>query len=254
MASDILENQQEVPDLTLGPVDEDLATMAKASVHVGHIPSKTHPKMAAFIYGQKGGVAIFDLVKTKEKLASAEEFLKKLAREGKTILFAGTKPAARKYIKRMNEQFDAPVVFDRWIGGTLTNSKNIIGRVQRLTDLLHEKATGGFSKYTKKEAMLKDEEITHLEKTFGGLRKLKRLPDALFLADIDEDELAVREAIKMKVPIVAITNSNTDPPLVHYPIPANDTSTHALEYIFTRIEKTMREGRAEAKPPEPTEK
>lgn len=226
--------------------DEDIAEMMKAGVHIGHVPSKTNPKMASFVYGQRNGVAIFDLAKTKVKLLEAETFLKKLVREGKNILLVGTKPAARKFITHLGDTYGYPVIANRWIGGTLTNSKVILGRVQELERLEREKAEGGFKKYTKKEAMGKEEEIVHLQKTFGGLRKLKKLPDALLLADIDEDTLAVREALRMRVPVIAITNSSTDPTSVTYPIPANDNSIPALQYIFNHIEKSIKEAKTEA--------
>ncbi|MEK7636713.1 MAG: 30S ribosomal protein S2 [Patescibacteria group bacterium] len=240
---DILEDQNKTHETVITVVNEHITAMIKAGVHIGRIPSKTSPKMAPFMYGPRGVTAIFDLQKTKEKLDEAEAFIKKLVSENKTILFAGTKPAARKFIQKIGDEFGYPTVKDRWIGGTLTNSKNISGRVQRLEQLLREKAEGGFQKYTKKEIMKKEEEIKHLEDTFGGLRSLKRLPNALVLADIDENNLAVREARRMKIPIIAITNSNTDPNTITYPIPANDNSTPSLRYIFGRIENAIQEGK-----------
>jgi small subunit ribosomal protein S2 len=244
--NDILENQKQ-SDVALTVADEEIQAMVKAGMHIGHVPSKTHPKMIQHIYANRNGVAVFDLVKTKEKLQQAENFLRKIISEGKTVLFVGTKPAARRFIRKLGDTYGVPIIVERWIGGTLTNSKVILGRVQELERLLKEKAEGGFKKYTKKEAMKKEDVIRHLEKTFGGLRKLKRMPDAVFLADIDEDELAVREANRMHVPVVGVTNSHTNPASITYPIPANDNSIPALEYLFERLEKVIEEARKEIK-------
>lgn len=250
---DILESQNKTHEAAISVADEEISAMVRAGVHIGRVSSKTSPKMAFFMYGPRGVTAIFDLQKTKEKLGEAEAFIKKLVSENKNILFAGTKPVARKFIQEIGDEFGYPTVKDRWIGGTLTNSKNISGRVQRLEQLVREKAEGGFQKYTKKEIMKKDEEIKHLEDTFGGLRALKRLPDAIVLADIDENDLAVREARRMKISIVAITNSNTDPTIITYPIPANDNSTPSLRYIFDRIENAIRDGKRGVTSTEQTE-
>ena len=251
--NDVKENQKNTDaeaNFPMGVADEEIQAMLKAGVHLGRISPRTSPKMLPYIYTNRNGMAVFDLVKTKEKIAEAETFIKKILSERKNILYVGTKPQARKFIHAIAEKFSAPNITDRWIGGTLTNSKVILGRVQKLLELEREKAEGGFKKYTKKEAMLKDEEIQRLEATFGGLRNLKKIPDALFLADTDEDELAIREANRMNIPVVAIVNSNSNPNLVQYPIPANDTSLLALEYIFNRISKAIEEGRKEIKPVE----
>ncbi len=250
--NDTIENQKDA-EIAMTVADEDVNAMLKAGVHIGHVPSKTHPKMAPFIFANRNGMAIFDLIKTKEKLLAAEAFISKLVAEDKLILFVGTKPSAKGFIKKIGERHGYPVIADRWIGGTLTNYKVILGRIQELERLEREKAEGGFRKYTKKEAMGKEEEIAHLEKSFGGLRKLKKIPDAVFLADIDENDLAVREAFRMHVPTIAITDSNTDPTPINYPIPANDNSTPALEYVFGRIEKAIEEGKKGIKAPESQE-
>ena len=245
--NETLENQKNIAsDIVMPLADEEIQEMMKAGLHIGHVSSKTHPKMASFIYVVRNGISIFDLIQTKEKLHEAEAVLKKLFSEGKTILFVGAKPPVRKLLMALHEQHDVPVVTERWIGGTLTNFKVISGRIQQLENLLKEKGEGGFKKYTKKEAMKKEDEIRHLEKTFGGIRKLKKLPDALFLADIDENELAVREAKRIGISTIAVTDSNTNPALVDYPIPANDTSIPSLSYIISRVEKSLTEGKKAA--------
>lgn len=235
------------PDIAMTVADEEVSAMLKAGVHIGHVPSKTHPQMAPFIFANRAGVALFDLIKTKEKLAVAENFIKKLAADKKTILFVGTKPAAQKIIKMLNEIHGLPVVTNRWVGGTLTNWKVILGRIQEFERLQKEKTEGGFKKYTKKEVAKKEDEIMHLEKTFGGLRSLHRIPDAVMIADADEDELAIREAKRMRIPTIAIVNSSRNPEEVDYAIPANDNSIPAVTYILQRIEKAYQEGQKELK-------
>lgn len=239
-------NKQVISDLISPAVSEEISEMLKAGVHVGHVSSKTHPAMAEFIFANRGGVAVFDLVKTKEKLSEAEAFIKKMAADKKIFLFVGTKPAARNTIKNFSEAEGVPAVTERWVGGTLTNWKVIFGRMQALEALLREKAEGEFKKYTKKEAMKKDEEILHLEKTFGGLRGLKRVPDVLVLADTDEDNLALREAERLNIPTVAIVNSNQNPNDVRYAIPANDNSISSVAYIFGKLRKAFQEGKESA--------
>lgn len=240
------EGNNSAVELAMTVADEEISAMLKAGVHIGRVSSKTHPGMAPFIFANRTGVAIFDLIKTKEKLARAEEFIRKLARDKKIILFVGTKPAAYTMIKTLNEKHGIPVVAGRWVGGTLTNWKVVSGRIQELERLHKEKAEGGFKKYTKKEIMKQEEKISHLEKTFGGLRSLRRIPDALFVADADEDELAIREARRMRIPTIAIVNSNRNPEDVEYPIPANDNSIPSVTYILQRIEKAFQEGQKEA--------
>lgn len=240
------EEKNNATDIAMTVADEEINVMLKSGVHIGHISSKTHPQMAPFIFANRTGVAIFDLIKTKEKLKRAEDFIKKLTSAKKTILFVGTKPAAQKIIRALNETYGVPVVANRWVGGTLTNWKVILGRVQELERLQKEKTEGGFKKYTKKETAKKEEEIAHLEKTFGGLRSLHRIPDAVMIADADEDELAIREAERMRIPTIAIVNSNRNPEKVDYAIPANDNSIPAVTYILQRIEKAYQEGQKEA--------
>lgn len=245
--NEIIDNQKILPvDIAMTVGDEDMNALLKSGAHIGHVSSKTHPKMAPFIYTVRSGIAIFDLFKTKEKLLAAEAFVRKIFAENKTILFVGTKPAARGLVVALEDAYGVPVVVDRWIGGTLTNFKVVSGRIQELERLLKEKAEGGFKKYTKKETAGKEDEIYHLQKSFGGLRKMKKLPDVLFLTNVDSDILAVKEAVRMKIPVVAIVNSNSDISMVAHAIPANDNSIPAVTYLMGRIRKSIEEGRKDA--------
>lgn len=244
----ITTKEEQIPEQTaLTVADEELNAMIKSGVHIGHASSKTNPKMARYIYTNRGGVAVFDLVKTKENLLKALEVIQRLAREKKTILFVGTKPAAKNILLALAGTYHVPVVTERWVGGTLTNSKVILGRVQELEQLLKEKAEGGFKKYTKKETAKKEEKIARLEKTFGGIKPLKRIPDAIFVADADEDDLALREAKRVNIPCIAIVNSSANPNDVTHCIPANDNSIQSVRYILQRVEEAVKEGQKEEK-------
>lgn len=230
-------------------VDPEIEEMAKAGVHLGHSKSKSHPSMLPFVFGVRNTVSIIDLTKTKEKLAIALEFLRGIGAKGGTVLLVGTRPAARKGILGVAEKTKMPYYTERWIGGTLTNFKVISKRVEYMEKLEKEKATGEFSKYTKKERMKKEEEIEKLRKNFEGIRTLKRLPDAVFVVDITEDMTAVREAKRVKVPVVALVDTNSNVEVVDYPIPSNDDALSAVRYMVGRIGEAIESGQREQKVP-----
>ena len=227
-------------------VDPEIEEMAKAGVHLGHSKSKSHPAMKPYIFGIRNTISIIDLTRTKEKFAIAQEFLKGIAAKGGLILLAGTRPAARKAILEVAEKTKMPYYTERWIGGTLTNFKVISKRVEYMERLEKERATGDFAKYTKKERMKKEEEIEKLRKNFEGIRVLKRLPDAVFVVDITEDTTAVSEARRMKVPVVALVDTNSNAELVDYPIPSNDDALPAVRYMVGRVGSAIEEGQKEA--------
>ena len=227
-------------------VDPELAEMIKAGVHLGHAKSKTHPSMKTYVFGVRNNIALLDLVKTKEGLVRAVNFIKDLVARGGLILLVGTRPAARKIILEVAEKTNMPYFVERWIGGTLTNFKFISKRVEYMEGLERAKAAGEFAKYTKKEQLKKDEEILKLNRNFHGLRNLKRLPDALFIVDITQDDLAVREAKRMKIPVAALLDTNSNIDLVDYPIPANDDALPAVRYMISRIGEAIEEGRKSA--------
>jgi len=239
MSDIILENpaleQQEV-------VDAELEQMAKAGVHFGHAKTKNHPAMAPYIFGMRNTVSILDLVKTKTHLHIALQFLHDTAAKGGIILLVGTKPSARKLILEMATQTSMPYFVERWIGGTLTNFKVIAKRVEYMETLEQEKATGELEKYTKREQLKKGEEVSRLKKFFNGLRRLKKLPDALFVADVTHDTTAIREAKRLRIPVVALVDTNSDPRGIDFPIPANDDALPALRYMLGRIGAAITEG------------
>lgn len=226
--------------------DSEMEDMLQAGVHIGHSRSRRHPAMAPYLWGVRSNVSIIDLAKTKEKLAAALAFLRSSAAEGKLFLFVGTRPSAADLVRRTAESLSMPYVTQRWIGGTLTNFKVILKRVETWESLLEEQASGGFEKYTKKERMKKEEEMAHLAAAFGGLHRLRKLPDGVVIIGLTHEALAAREATRMRIPIVALTDTDSDPRQATYPIPANDDARPAVTYLLERIRVAVAEGLGEA--------
>lgn len=234
-------------DTPVQPIDPEIEEMSKAGVHLGHAKSKFHPSMAPYLFGVRNSVSLIDLVKTKEKLDLALEFIRAIAAKNGIILLVGTRPAAKKIIREMGEKTGMPYFVERWIGGALTNYKVISKRVEYLERLIEERRTGEFEKYTKKERMKKGEEIERLTKFFGGVRTLKRMPDAVFVVDITHDLIAVNEARKVKIPVIAFVDTNSNADLVTWPIPANDDALPSVRYMCGRVLAAIEEGTREAK-------
>ncbi len=206
--------------------------------HFGYAPSRRHPSVARYIFGNKGGVELFDLEKTADCLAGALEAVKKLAAERKTILFVGAKAEVRGALQRAAEKLGMPFVASRWIGGSLTNFSEIRKRLARLAELAEMREKGELARFTKKERLLIDREITDLETMFGGLRGMQKLPDALFVVDPKKERAAVEEAVKMSIPVFALLNTDCDARGVTYPIPANDASLKSVAYVLEEIANT----------------
>jgi len=217
----------------------DVEEMAKAGLHFGHRISKTHPKMLPFIFGMRNTIHIIDLEKTKEKFIEALKFLREATLEKKVILFVGTKPQIRDLVKQTAIETQNPYVVYRWIGGTFTNFPEIKKRVDYLRELERKKEAGEFEKYTKKERMEIEEEIEKLERKFGGIKNLEKLPDIIFVCDMVKNKLAVDEAKRKGVKIVAISDTNADPSLADYPIPANDDAVSSVKYILEKIKEVI---------------
>ncbi len=224
-------------------IDAELEAMAQAGVHFGHAKTKNHPAMAPYIFGMRNTVAILDLVKTKAHLHTALQYLRDTAAKGGVILLVGTKPSARKLILEAAGETGMPYFVERWIGGALTNFKVIAKRVEYMETLEREKAAGELEKYTKREQLKKAEEANRLKKFFDGLRRLKRLPDAVFVVDVTRDTTAVREANRLRIPVVALVDTNSDPRGIDFPIPANDDALPALRYMIGRVRAAIAEGR-----------
>lgn len=213
-----------------------MVDMLKAGVHFGHKKSKRHPKMRDYIYAVRNEISIIDLVKTKAKLGEAVKYAEEISKKGGVILFVGTKRQVRQIVKNAAIKCSMPYAVERWIGGTFTNFEKISAGMTRLEKLVKEKESGELDKkYTKKEIQEIDREIKRLELKFGGIRNVKRLPDAVFIVDILEEETAVKEAMTKSVPIIAIVDTNADPDAINYPIPANDDAIRSVEFITNSI-------------------
>lgn len=232
----------------------EIEGMMRAGLHFGHKSSKTHPEMRKFVASTRNTVHILDLEKTKEKLALLIEQLKSWRKEGKVILFVGTKVQARNMVKELAEALDSPYVINRWIGGSLTNFKAISERIEYLNELERKFKEGELDKYTKKERLDLQEDKEKLEGKFGGIRRLTKIPDVLFVVDADENELAIKEARAVKVLVAGIADTNIDPGLFDVFVPANDDAVSSLAYILTKVQDELVSVKPEAvKPEEKTE-
>jgi small subunit ribosomal protein S2 len=218
-------------------LDSITQEMMAAGLHFGHKTSRTHPKMKPFITGVRNAVHIIDLEKTKEKLQEVLEYIKKLKAEGKVLLLVGTKVQQRALVKEAAISLNLPYVTERWIGGALTNFANIAKRLERMKELERQKEAGEWGKYTKKERMQLQDELDMLEKNFGGIKNLAKVPDAMFIFDLEENALAQREAKKKGISIIAIADTNTNPDEADYFIPANDDAVSSIRYILEKIKE-----------------
>ncbi len=215
--------------------------MLKAGMHFGHRTSKWHPKMEPFIFTQRNGVHIIDLVKSRQKLAEAVDFITKFTKEGKTILFVGTKMQVKKPLKNLAKELKMPYVVDKWMGGTLTNFLVIKKLIKKYKDLLSDQNSGKLTKYTKKERLNFEREIKKLEMKVGGLTDLNKLPDAIFIWDIKTERTALTEAKKKNIPVIAICDTNVNPTGIQYVIPANDDATKTIKLVIRTIREAVLE-------------
>lgn len=217
--------------------------MLKAGMHFGHRTSKWHPKMEPFIFTSRKGVHIIDLAKTRKNLEEALNFIKQLTKEGKTILLVGTKTQVKKPLKSVAQEVGSPYVNERWLGGSITNFFVIKKLIKKFKDLLERKQAGKLEKYTKKERQDFDKEIAKLETKVGGLVNLTKIPDALFIWDIKKEKIALAEAKKKNIPVVAVCDTNVNPTGINYIIPANDDATKGIKLIMKLIGEAVEEGR-----------
>jgi len=221
--------------------------MAELGLHFGHRTSRIHPKMMPYIYGTRNTVHIIDLNQTVEKLEQALVFIQKLISEQKILLLVGTKIQFKDLVKDIATESNLPYVNQRWLGGTITNFEIIKKRVDYFKELERKKKDRELEKYTKKERSELDKELKDLETKFGGIKKLEKTPDAIFILDIKKDILAIKEARKKGIKIIAIADTNVDPTLVDYPIPANDDAISSVKYILEKVKDTVLKTKPESK-------
>ncbi len=214
-----------------------------AGSHFGLGRSRRHPTIAPFIFGTKNGTDILDLEKVEPMLAKAKAFVTSLAKEGKTIIFVGGKKEAAAAIKTGAQSLNLPYVDSRWIGGTISNFTQIRKRIERYEKLISDREKGELAKYTKRERMLIDVEIANLEKMFFGIVSLKKIPDALFVIDPRHEKNAVKEALDMNIPVVAVAGSDCNISDVTYPIVGNDASKTSIQMFVDEIVKAYTEGK-----------
>ena len=217
--------------------------LLEAGVHFGHQTRRWNPKMAKYIFTERNGIYIIDLQKTVKKVDEAYAFLRDVAAEGKSVLFVGTKKQAQEAIKEEALRANMFYVNERWLGGMMTNFQTIQKRVNRLKELEAMEADGTFEVLTKKEVQGLRHEMEKLEKYLGGIKEMNKLPGALFVVDPRKERIAVAEARKLNIPIVAIVDTNCDPDEVDYVIPGNDDAIRAVKLLTGRMADAVMEGR-----------
>lgn len=216
--------------------------LLEAGVHFGHQVRRGNPKMRDYIYGARDGVHIINLEETAKLLKEALEAVYQLGKEGKVLLFVGTKKQAQPLVKQVAQEAGAPYMVARWVGGLLTNFEMMHQNVDKLNGLKEAQLKGELSRYTKKEQLLISRKVIKFEEVFGGVAKLSRLPDAVFITDGVAEKTALLEANRMGLIVIGISDTNADPSAMTYPIPANDDATKALSLLITAVGGAYKDG------------
>ena len=213
--------------------------MLSAGLHFGHRTSRLYPKMEPYLAGVKNNVHIFNLEVTAEKLKEALKFIEELISQNKILLLVGTKIQVKNLVKELAEECDLPYVNERWLGGTITNFEVIFKRAAYFKELEQKKNSGDWAKYTKKERIKMERDLQNLKTKFEGIKNLQRIPDTVFILDIQKDDLALKEAKMKDIRVIAICDTNTDPSQVDYIIPANDDAIPAIKYILDKVKEVI---------------
>jgi small subunit ribosomal protein S2 len=221
-----------------------LEELLKKGVHFGHQTSKRYPKTNYYIHTQRNGVHIIDLQKTQKALEEAIAFVEKTVKSGGVILFIGSKKQAKAITKEAAEGCGMPYIIGRWLGGTFTNFENIVKLTKKLEQLEREEEDGTWEMYTKKEQVKFKKELNKLQENVGGIKSMKTLPKAVFVVDLKKEATAVSEANKMNIPVIAMADTNVNPELAAYPIPANDDAIKSIEVITDLIADAVRGARS----------
>ncbi|MHB8531336.1 MAG: 30S ribosomal protein S2 [Solirubrobacteraceae bacterium] len=222
--------------------DVGIAELLEAGVHFGHQTRRWNPKMRRFIHGERGGIYIIDLLKTQSLLAQAQEFAGALAHRGGTVLFVGTKKQARDTVKDVAEAAGMPYVNHRWLGGLLTNFQTINQRIRRLHDLERFETEGQLELLPTRERMAAQADLSKLRANLGGVKNMQRVPDAMFVIDLKTEEIAVKEARRLRIPIIGLVDTNCDPDGIEFVVPGNDDAIRSCSLITQAIGQVVSEG------------
>ena len=221
---------------------ELIQKLLEAGVHFGHQTKKWNPKMRPFIFGEKSGIYIIDLEKTAEHLSRACNFIRDTAAQGLPVLYVGTKPQAQEIIEAEAKRGQMFYVNHRWLGGMLTNYQTLRNSVRRYKSLILMRQDGTFEALTKKEVAEHEKEISKLERNLAGVAEMSRLPGAMFVVDAKKEDIAVKEANRLGIPVVAVVDTDSDPDLIQYPIPGNDDAIRSIKLIVGIITDSLIEG------------
>jgi len=219
--------------------------LLKAGTHFGHLTSRWNPKMKPFIFMERNGIHVIDLMQTQVLLDRAAAAAERFARSGKTIMFVGTKKQARDIVRQKAEDANCPYVVERWLGGMMTNFETMRLSIRRMEQLERMEDDGTFEQLKKKERLTKIREREKLERNLGGIRHMARLPGAIFIVDVAREHIAVNEAIKLNIPIIAMTDTNCDPGPIDFPIPANDDALKSIGLVTNVISEAVQRGQAQ---------
>lgn len=225
------------------PGTVDLKALLEAGVHFGHQAHRWNPKMKKFIYTERDGVHIFDLIKTAEQLEAAMNFARQLGKQGKTLVFVGTKRQAQDLVREAATMAGAMYIITRWLGGLVTNWEQVSKSIRRMNRLKKELAEGKYDHYTKYERVQLQKEIDRLERFFIGVADLQGVPDAIFVVDVGEETVAVKEAKAAGIPVMALVDSNGNPDYAQYVIPGNDDAVSSIKIIADHIAQAYAEGK-----------
>lgn len=223
-----------------------LTDMMKTGMHFGHQVSRWHPKMAEYIFGSRSGVHIIDLEKTQAQLEDALVTVKEVTSRGGVVMFVGTKTQAKSIVKKYAENCGMPYVTERWLGGTLTNFKQINATVKRLKMLKDQKEKGELKKYTKKEQLMLEREIVDITHKLGGIENMTRVPEAMFVVDVRNEKTAIQEANFTNTKVIAMCDTNVNPQGVTKVIPSNDDAVKSIDLICSLVCDAVKEGKAHA--------
>jgi len=224
----------------------NMKQLLEAGVHFGHQTRRWNPKMKKFIFTARSSIYIIDLKKTAERIEKAYQMVKNKAAAGESILFVGTKKQAKEAVTGEAQRSGMPYVTERWLGGMLTNFQTVRRSLKRLEEIEKMSQDGSFEKFTKKEVLKLEKERKKLEKNLGGIREMNRLPGVVYVVDTKKEKIAVAEANRLNIPLVAILDTNSDPDLISYPIPGNDDAIKSIRLITRLMADAVMEGKQEA--------